>query len=134
LAPVKPPIARTWELFREELRKPRKPLEILREVPPPEKAERAETPSTPATTGAPAFDLHEGSLPPEPPLGVKTPVEAYAAAATQSAAKGEKAKTDMATLLASTSGLRDAIILREIFGPPRGMQRLEEMRDSLARV
>ena len=29
--------------------------------------------------------------------------------------------------------LRHTLILRKIFGPPRGMQRLEEMRDSLAR-
>jgi hypothetical protein len=32
---------------------------------------------------------------------------------------------EVTTLLSSERGLRDAIILREIFGPPRSMQTLE---------
>jgi hypothetical protein len=32
---------------------------------------------------------------------------------------------DIATLLRSPEGQRSAIILREIFGPPRGMQSIE---------
>jgi hypothetical protein len=39
--------------------------------------------------------------------------------------KAEGLRADVATLLASTSGLRGAIILREILGPPRGLRTLE---------
>jgi hypothetical protein len=75
-------------------------------------------------TGAPAFEVHQGPLPIETPPVPKTPVETYAAA-TRPIAKGVELKTDIATLLASKSGLRDAIILREIFGPPRSLQLLD---------
>jgi len=34
---------------------------------------------------------------------------------------------DIAVLLASPSGLRDAIILREILGPPRGLRLIDAM-------
>ena len=132
LAPVQPPAAhlpRAWKVIREQRRK--RDI-VLKESAPPEIVERAEKISLPAITVAPTFEVHQGPFPPEPPPGVKTPVEADAAAATQPGAKGEKAQTDIATLLASKSGLRNAIILREIFGPPRGMQRLEKIRDSLA--
>ena len=35
------------------------------------------------------------------------------------------AYTEVVTLLSSTRGLRDAVILREIFGPPRSLQTIE---------
>jgi hypothetical protein len=35
------------------------------------------------------------------------------------------ARSDMISMLASTQGLRSAIVLREIFGPPRSLQPLE---------
>jgi hypothetical protein len=129
LAPVQPPItpfAPVWKVSREERRKREV---IVRETPPSEGVRPAEEVIPPKLTGAPTFEVHEGSLPHEPPPIIKTPTEAYAAA-TRPVAKGEESKTDIAILLASTSGLRNAIILREIFGRPRGMQRLEEMRDS----
>jgi hypothetical protein len=71
---------------------------------------------------APRFEVHE-ELPfdlQQPPV-IKTPVEPYAAA-TRQVVKGADAKTDIAALLLSESGLREAILLREIFGPPRGLQ------------
>ena len=71
------------------------------------------------------FRVHEGSLPIEPPAVIKTPVEAYAAPKAFGLPKGAYLKTDIATLLASKSALRDAIILREIFGPPRSLQALD---------
>jgi hypothetical protein len=120
LAPVQPPItpfAPVWKVSREERRKREV---IVRESPPSEAARPAEKIIPPKLTGAPAFEVHEGSLPLEPPPIIKTPVEAYAAA-TRPAAKGEELKTDIAVLVASTSGLRNAIILREIFGPPRSL-------------
>jgi hypothetical protein len=117
LAPVQPPIAPLWELTRAERRK----RDIIRrESPPPESAKRAGKTSPPAITGAPAFEVHEGPFPVEQPP--KTSVEAYAAPKAFGVAKEADFRTDIVTLLASKSGLRDAIILREIFGPPRGVQ------------
>src|SRR6266480_4470986 len=52
--------------------------------------------------------------------------EAEVGAAFQPTAPQSSTKTyDVATLLRSASGLRDAIILREIFGPPRSLQPLD---------
>jgi hypothetical protein len=78
----------------------------------------------PAIVGPPAFEIHEGLLPVEQLPIVKTPAAAYALPMPP-VAKGEDLKTDVARLLASKSGLRDAIILREIFGPPRSLQSLD---------
>ena len=78
----------------------------------------------PLATGAPVFEVHEEPLPIEQSPVIKTPLEAYAAA-TRPIAKGAKLKTDIATLLASKAGLREAIILREIFGSPRSLQPLD---------
>jgi hypothetical protein len=77
---------------------------------------------------ATAFEVHE-ALPVElqqPPI-IETPVEAYAAPKAFGVAKGADFKTDIATLLASKSSLRDAILLREILGTPRGLQPLDVM-------
>jgi len=121
LAPVQPPVPRAWRVIRGERRKPDV---IRRETPPPEIVKRTEKVFPPAMAVAPAFEVHEGPLPVEPPPIIKAPVEAYAAA-TRPIAKGAELKTDIATLLASKSGLRDAIILREIFGSPRSLQPLD---------
>ena len=121
LAPVQPPIAQVWKQIRDERRKRDV---IRRESPPPERAKRVEKILPPAMTAASAFEVHEGPLPVEQPPVIKAPVEAYAAA-TRPVAKGEESKIDIVILLASTSGLRNAIILREIFGPPRGLRALE---------
>jgi hypothetical protein len=81
------------------------------------------SPLPPLTTRPP--DLPSEIRPLLEPLPViKTAAEAYAIA-TQPIAKSADAKIDIATLLRSTSGLRDAIILREIFGPPRSLQPLD---------
>jgi hypothetical protein len=61
----------------------------------------------PKVTEAPVFEVHAG--PPQP-------VESATAAAEP---------RDLSNMLRSASGLRDAIILREIFGPPRSMQPLD---------
>jgi len=75
------------------------------------------------------FGLHEALPLPKSPALVNPPVETYATAA-ESKTKLARPGIDIATFLRSPSGLRSAIILRAIFGPPRGVQRLEEMRDS----
>ena len=73
---------------------------------------------------APAFEVQQGPPPVEPLSVIKTAAEAYVSTR-QPSAKSTEAKIDFATLLRSTSGLRDAIILREIFGPPRSLQPLD---------
>jgi hypothetical protein len=78
----------------------------------------------PRVAEAPVFEVRQGPSPLEPPPIIKTAAEAYATA-TQPISQSAEAKIDVATLLRSTSGLRDAIILREIFGPPRSLQPLD---------
>jgi hypothetical protein len=122
LAPVQPSpvIPSTWRLPREprktpdvtqrESRSPEQPSRLQEVVPPPLPA--------PVTPG---FEVHE-AVPVElqqSPV-IKTPVEAYTA--TQAVAKRADSTMNIATLLVSKSGLREAILLREILGPPRGLQ------------
>jgi hypothetical protein len=61
----------------------------------------------------------------EPVPVIKTAAAEDYEIATQPISKSPGAKIDLATMLRSTSGLRDAIILREIFGPPRSLQPLD---------
>jgi hypothetical protein len=127
LGPVQPPpvIPGAWRLPRERAEKPdvgqgesaplgqRGRLQPI--VPPP--------PIPPSV--APAFEVHE-ALPVElqqPPI-IKTPVESDAAAS-QVIAKRAGSNRNIATLLASKSSLREAILIREILGPPRGLQALD---------
>lgn len=70
------------------------------------------------------FEVHEGTVPAEPQVAIKQPAEAYAAA-TQAIEEPSTIETNIAVSLRSASGLRNAIILREIFGPPRSLQSLE---------
>ena len=71
----------------------------------------------------PAFEVQAGP-PPLAPISEAEVIAASKPAAAQVISKSE-AKIDLATLLKSSSGLRDAIILREIFGPPRSLQSLD---------
>ena len=122
LAPVQPPpvIRGAWRLPRERAEKPdvsqgesaplRQPGRLQQIVPPPVPAPAAAT-----------FEVHE-ALPVEPqPSIIKTPVESDATAS-QVVAKRAGSKRDIATLLGSKSGLREAILLREILGQPRGLR------------
>jgi hypothetical protein len=114
VARVQPPISPFSQLRREKSRK----REITpKEIPPPRTVRDAEK------MVPPTFELHEGPLPIAPPI-FKAPAEAYAGV-TPTIAKAEERRTDIGTLLASTSGLRNAMILREILGPPRGLRGLE---------
>ena len=66
------------------------------------------------------FEVHEVTVSPAPAAAMKPLSEAKTA--------GASSETNIATLLRSSSGLRNAIILREVFGPPRSLQPLSEMR------
>jgi hypothetical protein len=65
--------------------------------------------------------LHEAPPLPKLPALVKPPVETYATAA-ESKTKLARNGIDIATFLRSPARLRNAIVLREIFGPPRSLQ------------
>jgi hypothetical protein len=126
LAPVQPPpvMPRAWGLPREQRQKPKA---TQKESPRPEQPRQLEQtfpPPVPAAA-APAFEVHEGAVPLQVQQQriVKTSVEAYAAA-TRPIDRLDL-KTDITSLLASKSGLRQAIILREIFGPPPGLRELD---------
>ena len=112
LAPVQPPISPFSPLRREKARQ----REIItKEIPPPR-------PVGDAKKMVPlAFEVQERSFPSAPPAVFKVPAETDAGV-TPTIAKSEERRTDIATLLASASGLRDAMILREILGPPRGLR------------
>jgi hypothetical protein len=115
VAPVQPPISPFSQLRRERSRK----REIIpKEIPSPQTVRGAEK------MVPPAFEVHEGPLPIAQPSIFKAPAEAYAGV-TPTIAKAEERRTDIGTLLASTSRLRNAMILREILGPPRGLRMLE---------
>jgi len=112
LAPVQPPMSPLSQLRREKSRK----REIIRkEIPPPRSVSGAEK------MVPPAFEVQGRSFPIAPRPIFKAPIE-NDAGVTPTIPKVQVRRTDIATLLASTSGLRDAMILREIFGPPRGLQ------------
>ena len=123
LAPVQPPpvIPGAWRLPREHREKP----DVSQRENLSSEQPRAEQiiPQTVPAPAAPVFEVQEAPVPVELQHlpTIKTPVEAYASL-TRPRATEPGFKTDIATVLASKSGLREAIILREIFGPPRGLQ------------
>jgi hypothetical protein len=122
LAPVQPPpvIPGRWRLPREQREKPDVSQKESFPLEQPSRLQQIVPPPVPPPA-APAFEVHE-AVPVElqqPPI-IKPPVEAYAA--TQAIAKRADFTMNIATLLVSKSRLREAILLREILGPPRGLQ------------
>src|SRR6266496_5168511 len=116
LAPVQPPMSPLSQMKRE---KPRKREATRKEIRPPLVRGGHEL-APPNITGAPDFEVHEGPLPIASAPTFKAPAET-SASVTPTIAKTEGLRAEIATLLASTSGLRGAVILREILGPPRGL-------------
>ena len=113
-----PPLKTRPPESEPDWRSPRE-IKLPGQIPPTREAK----PFRPRTVET-AFEVQRGTAPVESAPVVKTAAEAYAIA-TQPIPKSAEAKIDIATLLRSTSGLRDAIILREIFGPPRSLQPLD---------
>jgi hypothetical protein len=70
----------------------------------------------------PTFEVQQGQSVVEKVLA--TPSEAYVLSPS-SETKIAEGKTEVTKLLSSPASLRNAIILREIFGPPRGLQPLD---------
>jgi hypothetical protein len=125
LAPVQPPPVIIPGAFRFPRDRGEKPNVTERENAPLERQTSlkqivAPPEPRPAT---PAFEVHKALPELQQPT---TPIEGYAAAR-QAIAKRADYKMDIATLLASKSSLREAILLREILGTPRGLQELDLM-------
>src|SRR4030095_10951603 len=76
----------------------------------------------PAT--APVFQIQERGGPIEPPAKTTSSPETPAID-TRPKTEVERSPTEIVTLLRSSKGLRNAIVLRDIFGPPRSLQSLD---------
>ena len=127
LAPVQPPpvIPGVWRLPREQRQKPDVTQRESRPLEQPSRFQEVVPPPVPGPA-TPGFEVHE-TLPVElqqPPL-IKTPVEAYAAPKAFGVAKRADSKANIVTLLVSKSSFREAILIREILGPPRGLQEID---------
>jgi hypothetical protein len=125
LAPVQPPpviMPRAWRLPAEHREKSDVSQRENASLEQPSRLQQIVPPPVPPPAIA-AFEVHE-ALPADlqqPPI-VTMPVEAYAAPKAFGVAKRADFKMDIATLLTSKSSLREAILLREILGTPRGLE------------
>jgi hypothetical protein len=82
-----------------------------------------ERPWKPAVSGEQKFEVHESGMAPEPVAVVTVAIPDEARPLTPSIVN--QYVTDVTRLLRSPSGLRDAIIVREIIGKPRGLREFE---------
>jgi len=84
-----------------------------------------ETKSFQPTVAEPAvFEVQEGAATTEPPRLITTAAAAYAAT-TQQKVPLEGREKGIVALLKSPSGLREAIVLREIFAPPLSLRAID---------
>ena len=124
LAPVQPPpvIPGTWRLPREQREKPGVGQRESAPLEQPSRLQEIAPPPVPSPA-APAFEVDEALAVElqQAPI-IRPPVEAYAAPKAFEVAKRADFTMNIAALLVSKSGLREAILLREILGPPRGLQ------------
>jgi hypothetical protein len=115
LAPVQPPPAlqRVWRLPRERAEKPDVSQRESTPIEQPNRLQQTVPPVVPASAAA-TFEVHEAfQVEPQQPSIIKTAVESDATES-QMVAKRAGSKRDIATLLASKSSLREAILIREI--------------------
>jgi hypothetical protein len=102
-----------------------KPGDWLRKLNQPNEPEiKPRRPFVPKSAEPIAFEVHAGMIPTGPSAIIQAPSDAYATA-TQPVAGPKEMELNILAMLKSTSGLRGAIILREVFGPPRSLQPLE---------
>jgi len=107
-SPLPPLVTRPSELPSE--------FEVHREPAPPP------TPQPSRPLPEPTFQIHEAVAPPEVvPVVVTTVPEAKS----QQPIAALGSTIHLTALLRSPTGLRDAIIVREILGPPRGLRELD---------
>jgi hypothetical protein len=128
LAPVQPPpVIIPGALRLPQERRPKRDR-AQKEWPrqEPSRLERKTAPLPAALPVSAAFEVPDVFPAERPQPSIATiPAEPYAGSKAFSIAKGVDCKTDIAALLASNSTLRQAILLREILGTPRGLQPLD---------
>lgn len=95
-------------------------VELPRQVTQSLSKEKKFKPKAPEAT----FEVRQDAQRTSEPEPIKSPA-ATSTAATVSTPAPARVETNIAALLRSPSGLRNAVILREVFGPPRSMQPLE---------
>jgi hypothetical protein len=126
LAPVQPPpviMPRAWRLPGEHREKSEVSQRENAPLEQPSRLQEIVPPPLPPPA-MPGFEVHE-ALPIELQSSIfKTPIES-GATASQEVVKRAGSKRDIATLLGSKSSLREAILIREVLGPPRGLQALD---------
>jgi hypothetical protein len=128
LAPVQPPPVVIPGAFRLPQTPSQKPDITRRETALPEQPTRLrETVPPPVPPSeAPPFEFHEAlSSDLQQPSIIEPSVEASAVPKAFGVAKRADFKMSIDRLLGSESSLREAILLREILGPPRGLQELD---------
>ena len=124
LSPVQPPPSPLSQFRREKRRKREATTE---ETPPPRPiVKETQKIPVPKITAAPVFEVQKGPLPIAASPTSKMRAQPYAAQAPRVATADER-RANIAVLLASSSGLRDAVILREILGPPRGLRVMDAL-------
>ena len=113
-----------WRLPRERAEKPDVSQRESTPIEQPGRLPQFVPPVVPASVAA-TFEVHEAfPVERQQPSIVKTAVDSDAMAS-QVFAKHAGSKRDIATLLGSKSSLREAILIREVLGPPRGLQALD---------
>jgi len=125
VAPVQPPASMrpfSFPTRRASAEAPRTNVVTPRETIPAEIPTRQRKPFA-VRSEIPAFEVQEG---PPPLAPITTPgAAAVVPSVTASPISNSDSNSDLLALLKSPSGLRNAIILREIFGPPRSLQPLD---------
>src|SRR4051812_6332738 len=125
LAPVQPPPAlqRVWRLPRQRAEKQDVDKIESASLEQPGGLQQS-LPVAPALLAA-TFEVHEAfPVDPQQSVMTKTALESDAKGS-QIVVKRTASKRDIAILLGSKSSLREAILIREILGPPRGLQALD---------
>jgi len=126
LAPVQPPptLPRVWRLPRQRAEK----SDVSQTESAPLEQSRGLQQILPPIVSAPTTATFEvqAAFPVEPQQRsiIKMAVESNATA-NQVTVRAADSKREIAALLGSKSSLRDAILIREILGPPRGLQTLD---------
>jgi len=123
LAPVEPPLSPLSQ-FRRDKRGKRKATS--KQIAPPARIKEAQEMPEPKMAADPVFEIQRGPVPIAPPEIRKPAAQPYAAERRR-VSLGDERRANIALLLASSSGLRDAVILREILGPPRGLGAMDPL-------
>ena len=126
VAPVQPPQTMIPSIRRAvtETQKKTQPSQPSRQpVPPPLPRRYEPRPSGPTVAPAPTFEVQETAAP--QPEATPAAVPEVGQPLARTSATDQQRQRSILDLLRSGRGLREAVILREILGPPRGVEPFE---------